>query len=76
MANFTEKIKQIKLKDVAYPAMSILGIIVFVIIFGLTVKFLFDSTNQVFAPGAEEDGLVRFDIDGFDKISDKLRIKQ
>lgn len=76
MANFTEKIKQIKLKDVAYPASSILGIVIFVLIFGLTVKFLFDSINQVFAPGAEEEGLVRFDIGGFNKISDKLGIKQ
>lgn len=76
MNNFTEKIKQIKLKDAAYPAASILGIIGFLLIFGLTVKFLFDSINQVFAPGAEEEGLVRFDIEGFNKISDKLGIRQ
>lgn len=76
MANFTEKIKQIKLKDIAYPAASILGIIIFVLIFGLAVKFLFDSINQVFAPGMEEEGLVRFNIEGFNKISDKMGIRQ
>lgn len=75
MANFTEKIKQMKFKDFIYPATAVLGLAVFIVMFWLTIKFLFNSINTVFVSGEEEGGLVRFNIDGFNKIAGKLGIE-
>lgn len=74
MAKLSEKLKQMKFKDFVYPAVTMLGLVIFVIIFGLTIKFLFNSINLVFVSGEEEGGPVRFNVDGFNKIADKIGI--
>lgn len=74
MANFTNKIKQMKFKDFAYPAVTILGLVVFIAVFGFTIKFLFNSINLVFISGEEGGGPVRFNVEGFNKMADRLGI--
>lgn len=72
--NIFTKIERIKIKDIIYPAFTILAIFVFVAVFILSVKYLFESINSVFGE-QEEYQVVRFDVDGFKKISDRLGIK-
>lgn len=72
--NIFIKIKQVKIKDVIYPAFTILAFFIFAVIFILSVKYLFESINSVFGD-QEEYQTVRFDIDGFKRISGRLGIK-
>lgn len=71
--NFLEKLKQAKIKDVIYPAVTILGFVLFLAMFGLSVRFLFISINRVFGSDVE-DGIVRFDTETFKKVSNRLNI--
>lgn len=72
--NIFIKIERIKIKDIIYPAFTILAIFIFAVVFILSVKYLFESINSVFGE-QEEYQVVRFDVDGFKKISDRLGIK-
>lgn len=72
---FFVKIKQMKLKDFIYPAIFVVGAVVFMIIFGLTIKFFLKSVDSVFVSDEEAAGPIRFDIDGFNKVVNRLEIK-
>lgn len=71
--NFINKIRQAKFKDVIYPVVTILGFSIFLIMFALSVRFLLVSINRVFSSGVE-DGIVRFDLEGFKAVSGRLNI--
>lgn len=71
--DFIAKLKQTKLRDMIYPAITVAGLIIFLAVFALSVRFLFVSINSIFGAGINE-GIVRFDTDGFSKISDLLNI--
>lgn len=71
--DFVAKIKKAKLRDVVYPVATISGVIIFAIIFILSIRFLLVSINSVFA-GDVDEGIVRFDIETFNKISGRLNI--
>lgn len=75
MTKLSEKLKQMKFKDFVYPTVTMLGLVVFIIIFGLTINFLFNSINLVFISGEEEWVAVRFNVDGFNRIADRLGIE-
>lgn len=72
---FFVKIKQMKLKDFIYPAIFVAGTVVFLVIFGLTIKFFLKSVDSVFISDEEAASPIRFDIDGFNKIVNRLGTK-
>lgn len=71
----TGKIRQMKLRDVAYSIIMISGFLIFATMFGLSIKFLFDSINDVFQLKEEEYQITRFDLDGFKRVADRIGIK-
>ncbi len=71
--DFIVKLKQTKLRDMIYPAITVAGLIIFLAVFALSVRFLFVSINSIFGAGIDE-GIIRFDADGFSRISDILNI--
>lgn len=71
--DFIVKLKQTKLRDMIYPAITVAGLIIFLAVFALSVRFLFVSINSIFGAGIDE-GIVRFDTEGLSKISDLLNI--
>lgn len=72
---FFVKIKQMKLSDFAYPVIFIAGAVVFLVIFGLTIKFFLKSVDGVFVSEEETAGPIRFDMEGFNKIVNRLGTK-
>lgn len=72
---FFVKIKQMKLSDFVYPAIFIAGTVVFLVIFGLTIKFFLKSVDSVFVSEEEAAGPIRFDMEGFNKIVNRLGTK-
>lgn len=72
---FTKKIKQLKVKDIIYPTITVLGFVIFMIIFILSIRFIFNSINQVFR-SEEEYKIIKFDVDGFNKVAARLGIQQ
>lgn len=72
---FFIKIKQMKFNDFVYPAIFIAGTVIFLIIFGLTIKFFLKSIDSVFISDEEAAGPIRFDMEGFNKITNRLETK-
>lgn len=64
-----------KLRDAVYSIIMISGFLIFAVIFGLSVKFLFDSINGVFQLKEEEYQITRFDLDGFKRVADRIGVK-
>ena len=73
--NILAKIKLVKIKDIVYPLFTILAFLVFMLFFILSVVFLLNSINKAFGGGEEEYKIVRFDMEGFNKITGRLGIK-
>lgn len=73
--NIVGKIKRIEIKDIIYPAFTVFAFLIFIAFFILSVVFLLNSINKAFGINEEEYKIVKFDIVGFNKISDRLGIK-
>lgn len=73
--NILAKIKQAKMKDIIYPVFIILAFLIFILLFISSVVFLLESINRAFGGDEEEYKIVRFDIDGLNRIADRLGIK-
>lgn len=73
--NILGKIKQIKIKDIIYPVFTIFIFLIFMLFFILSVVFLLNSINKAFGMNEEEYKIVKFDIEGFNKVAGRLGIK-
>lgn len=74
--NIFGKIKQMRMKDIVYPIFTICIFLMFTLFFSLSVIFLLNSINKAFGGDEEEYKIVRFDIEGFNRIADRLGIKK
>jgi len=73
--NIIDKIRRIEIKDIIYPAFTIFAFLIFITFFILSVLFLLNSINKAFGINEEEYKIVRFDIEGFNKVVSRLGIK-
>lgn len=74
--NILGKIKQMRIKDIIYPIFTICISLIFALFFILSVVFLSNSINKAFGGDEEEYKIVRFDIEGFNRIAERLGIKK
>ena len=73
--NIIDKIRRIEIKDIIYPVFTIFAFLTFITFFILSVLFLLNSINKAFGINEEEYKIVRFDIEGFNKVVSRLGIK-
>jgi hypothetical protein len=70
-------LKSLKARDVAYPAVFIIFIIIIIVSFNSSVRFLSANINKAFGGDtALESTLLKLDFDGYNVIAKKLGIQK
>lgn len=75
--NILSSFKKLQFKKVIYPSIFVVFIVIALMFFAITIKFLYRNINKALTPDEQsiESQLIKVDLDNFYFVSKKLGIE-